>query len=178
MLRTSRVFFVLFTLLLMLVMAGGAFAQSFEIIWDSPLYGYGSGVFAATNSGEPAGTYLLTSGGGTQAGIGISLLGTIPGYGSNDNLIYPGSTPVVDLSGFSFTDGVIDYNISYNPPPNNVGLVECSSVTLNNPTCYYTLPQTPLTYLKINATPEPSTILLFLSGFGVLLILAGRKLTT
>jgi len=151
----------------MLVLAGGAFAQSFEIIWDSPQYGYGSGVFTTSGGSSP---FTLTSVTGTQAGTPITLL-PIGAFGSNNNLIYPGST-LVDTSGFSFSAGTTDFNISWLGGPS---YVECSSV--DNPTCYYTGVERPLTYLVVNPTPEPSTILLFLSGFGVLLILAGRKVT-
>jgi hypothetical protein len=152
----------------MLALAGVASAQTFDISWSSTAYGSGSAVFAATNDGS--GQYTLTSIiSGSQAGNPITLLG-VNVFGSNDNLLFPYTTPVVDISGFSFFDGTNDFNIS------TVGVyVECSSA--DNPTCYYTGVEVPLDNLTVT-TPEPSTILLLLSGFGALLILAGRKVTS
>jgi hypothetical protein len=158
----------------MFLLPKGTFAQSFEISWNGG-YGSGSGNFAATSSGQPAGTFLLTSiiGGGTQGGNPISLQG-VPGYGYNDNLITPNTPPLLDYRGFSIIDGTTgyDYNIysvggSYYECNSNVDGV-CEPFPTNGIL---------LSKFTITETPEPSTILLFLSGFGVLLILAGRKVT-
>jgi hypothetical protein len=160
----------------MFLLPKGTFAQSFEINWTGA-YGSGSGNFSATSSGQPAGTFLLTSiiGGGTQGGDPISLQG-VPGYGYNDNLIMPTSSPLLDYRGFSIVDGTTGYDFNiYSLGP---GLYyECSSNSDDgcNP---YPTNGIVLTSFTITETPEPSTILLFLSGFGVLLILAGRKVSS
>jgi hypothetical protein len=175
--RTTRILVVLSALMLTLILAGGAFAQSFDISWSTPEYGSGSGIFAATSSGEPAGTYLLTSIiSGSQNGDPITLLLPPNGYGGNDNLIFPTSPGLVDIPGFSIVAGGIDYNIYYYGGK----YYECSPLD-NSSNCYvgsgYPLNGSGAGDLTITATPEPSTILLFLSGFGALLILVGRKVS-
>jgi hypothetical protein len=159
------------SLVLMLVMAKGTFAQSFEITWDGG-YGSGSGNFSASNLG--GGTFLLTSiiGGGTQAGDPISLQG-VPGYAGNDNnLFFPGTSGFLDYEGFSIADGTSGYfyNIYYSGGTYH----ECNS---NVDDGCSTGAGVILSSFTVTPTPEPSTILLFLSGFGVLLILAGRRVT-
>jgi hypothetical protein len=168
--RATRILFVLFVSLLTLVAAGSAFAQSFEISWSTPAYGSGSGNFAATNEG--GGTYLLTSIiSGSQAGDPMTLL-PINGYGGNDNLVFPTATGLVDVPGFSIVAGGIDYNIY----DNGGTYYECSPLdNLLNCPVGSGHPMVGSGVLKITATPEPSTILLFLSGFGALLIFVARK---
>jgi hypothetical protein len=148
-------------------MARGTFAQSFEISWSGG-YGSGNGDFAASGGG---GTFTLTSAiNGAQAGDSFSLLGP-GGYGGNDNaLLFPGTPGLLDSAGFSIVAGGVDYNIYYSGGT----YYECSS-SVDGP-CETTA-GTVLTSFNVTPSPEPSTILLFLSGFGVLLILAGRKVT-
>jgi hypothetical protein len=165
MLRTSRILLVLFTLLFMLVMAGGAFAQSFDISWTGG-YGPGTGILSATNVGT---YFLVESLTGIQDGSPIGLLGT-GAYGSNDNRLYfPPTELLFDSSGIAFADGSSNrYNIY-----DNGGLYyECISTSTN---CEALGSGLKLGSLKITETPEPSTILLFLSGFGALLIVVARK---
>jgi hypothetical protein len=175
--RTSRILVVLSALMLTLFLAGGAFAQSFEITWSTPTseYGSGSGNFAATYDG--GGVYTLTHIiSGSQNGDPITSLLPPNGYGGNDNLIFPASPGLVDIPGFSIAAGGIDYNIYFYGGK----YYECSPLD-NSSNCYvgsgYPLSGGGAGDLTITATPEPSTILLFLSGFGALLILAGRKVT-
>lgn len=168
MLRKVRFLAVLSVLLLLLITANGTFAQTFDISWSSSAYGSGAADFTAMDQG--GGQFLLTSViDGSQAGNPISLL-AVNAFGSNDNLVFPSSSLLVDTAGFSFFDGTNDFNISYIGGTN---YVECSSA--DNPTCYYTGVEQPLDSLTVTPTPEPSSMLLFLAGMGLLLIVIARK---
>jgi hypothetical protein len=153
----------------MLVTARGVFAQTFDISWTGG-YGPGSGIITATNEGT---YFLVNSISGTQDGKSISLLG-LGAYGGNDNrLYYPPTGLFFDSAGFGFKDGTSDYNIY-----DNGGLYyECDSSVTGISGCEALGDGVRLTELTVTTTPEPSTILLLLSGFGALLILAGRKVT-
>ena len=84
--------------------------RTFQLIQDGTPEFSGSGTLEASPTGNPNGSYLVSSITGTFYGLNISsLLATnqftaFPGPG-NDNLIYPGAAILVDSNGIAFEVG-------------------------------------------------------------------------
>jgi hypothetical protein len=163
-----RFAFVLGVLALSAAMAQTVRAdETFDITWTG---GYGPGSAVVTATDEGGGTFLVDSMSGTQNGASISTLDVPFFYGLNDNDIYPGSAPLVDVFGLAFDISGVDYNIFFF----NDQYVECVSTV--EPACLLTseeeeaLPLDSFTVTPATvAAPEPGSLLLLSLGLAGLL---------
>ena len=147
----------------LLAIPSSAFAQNYLISWSGP-FGAGSATVAATHDG--GGQFQITSmSNATQGGSAITLVNP-GGYGGNDNFIFPSyPAALTDNNGFSFTDGVNDYDIflPIQSITDQTGAIpntyyECTSAQSDCVGCPAPTCASPIAYLSV--TPAPVAVAL------------------
>jgi hypothetical protein len=156
----------------------------------------GSGTLE-TGPAEPNNGVLITGITGTWSTYTISGLVPAATFQSNDNILYPNSTPLLDSGGFAFLDsqGASFYvNISYGTLAGHTGYLAAQVASVetitqcdNQGNCTTTTsPHTVNTFIgtsdafsvaPINSstTPVPGTFALFATGIGGLGLLGWRR---
>ena len=120
------------------------------------------------------GTYQITGISGVQNGQTITGLIGPSGFAGNDNLLYAGS-PLLDIPGFSFVAGGIDYNVYYDGGPWGGSATSYYETTISGvlgKQVYFSAVEPPPGV----PTPEPSTSLFLGLGLFVVVLAARRKL--
>lgn len=194
--KAARFFTGLVVLLLVSITAKNTYGDTFDISWTG---GYGPGTAVLTTTNVPvAGTLTVTAIiSGTQNGLAISSLlpqcvfdpttmNCSPGYGGNNNFIYPSSfspgCPIafcaVDSMGVAFSVGSTDYNLFLN----TAGYAECSSavtacITISQVNLSVPVTSVTLTEVPASGVPEPSSLILLSVGLLVFVGAAWRKRT-
>lgn len=163
--RLPRIFAALFVVVLLGLGASAAKADTFSFTISG---GYSA---SGTLTTDPlsGGSYLITGISGSQDGDSITSLIPVNGFAANDNLLYP-TPPLLDIPGFSFVAGGVDYNVYYDGA--DFG---------GSATSYYETTVSGVLGSQVNfsvvPTPEPSTLLLFVVGL-VALVLWRRRIPT
>jgi hypothetical protein len=178
--NVARILGILSVVVLSLVVARPASAQTtFDLTWSGP-YGSGNAVLTATNEG--GGTYNVTAISGTQGAFSLTGL---TGYGGADNDIFPAAVSpsgIVDFAGLGFTDSTdTSFNIFYSTGQDgllNDTYYECNSTiatTCSGSNVTFGVPLTSISVSQVSATPEPSSTILFSTGLLAFVLLALKK---
>ena len=158
-----RFFVALFVSALLGLGASAAKADTF----DFTISGGHSATGTLTTDPVSGGSYLITGISGSQDGSSITGLIPVNGFAANDNLLYP-APPLLDLPGFSFVAGGIDYNVYFNG--GDFG---------GSATSYYETTVSGVLGSEVNfsvvPTPEPSSLLLFAIGLVAFAFFPRRK---
>ncbi|HWG17307.1 MAG TPA: PEP-CTERM sorting domain-containing protein [Acidobacteriaceae bacterium] len=128
----------------------------------------GSATVTATSSGN--GSFTIGSINGSGAGSGIALIAP-NGFQSNDNLLFPSASSVLDTKGFAFSDTV--GNTSFSVDVSQAVAGGYQAFFRDNDGNSATLPVT-LSLATAAATPEPASWALLATGA---LMLMGAGLT-
>ena len=144
-----------FALLSALTLPASAYAATFDFTATGSGGGFsGSGTFVATDDG--GGIYTITG----ISGTGITGLVGPGGFDSNDNLLFPTSTSLVDAHGFAFTD--VQGNTGFTVDIFSILSGGYDAYFLDNDGFSATLP---VTFSLVNtAVPEPGSLLLLATG--------------
>lgn len=164
-LRVSKLFLCLSGLLLLPGVASKAETFGFSAMGSGGGFS-GSGVLTAVNNGN--GSYSISAISGTGV---TSLLGTNTFF-TNDNLLFPGASRLVDVAGFSFNTFTGGQSFMVNIFSNLTGY-EALVLDADGD-----LTDTPVTFTlstNTSATPEPSTLALLGSGLMGIAGTAWRK---
>jgi hypothetical protein len=128
----------------------------------------GSATLTATSNGN--GSFTIGSISGAGAGSGIALIAP-NGFDSNDNLLFPSASSVLDTKGFAFSDTV--GNTSFSVDVSQAAAGGYQAFFRDNDGNSATLPVT-LSLTTAAATPEPASWALLATGS---LMFAGVALT-
>lgn len=126
----------------------------------------GSGVLTAANNGD--GSYSISA----ISGTGVTGLLATNTFFTNDNLLFPNASRLVDVAGFSFTTVTVGQDYMVNIFSNLTGY-EALVLEMNGD-----ITDTPVTFTlntNVSATPEPSTLALLGSGLIGVVGTAWRK---
>ena len=115
----------------------------------------GSGVLTAANNGN--GSYLISA----ISGTGVTGLLATNTFFTNDNLLFPGASRLVDVAGFSFTTLTGGKSFMVNIFSNLTGY---EALVLDGDGDITDTPVTFTLSTNASATPEPSTLALLGSG--------------
>jgi hypothetical protein len=172
--RKTRSLLVLCALLVMLLAAGHAYADTLDLTWTGA-YGPGNATLTATNDG--GGEYTVTGITGTQNGASITGL---VNYADADDLVFLSSAYYFNLAGISFAAAGTDYNLfTYTLPSLTNTYTECSSAVTacdTYPLDDEGLPIDTLSITKVSTgVPEPGSLFQLCAGLLVLGILVQRS---
>jgi hypothetical protein len=145
----------------------GTIAWSYSGDFDNNAATPDSGGGLLTYSAIGGGEFLVTGISGTFDGAAITSLltvGTCCSPPNNDNLLYLGGGPLLDLGGIAFSTAGADFNLYYG---NFGGLTQMAS------TPYADIATINAGY-GVFAVPEPSTVALFGIGLTGLFVLRRR----
>lgn len=124
-----------------------------------------TGTLTTEDVPQAGGGFLITGISGSADGFGGIALIPPSGFAGNDNLLFPGSDPLLSGSGFSFSAGGLLGNIFYSSDLSTYLLFGSANDTTGL-LGFGTFSITPVTDPGVPAVPEPGTWALMLLGFG------------
>jgi hypothetical protein len=158
-----RRLFAVFAVLGALAIPAAAHADTFDFSAIGSAGGF-SGAGTLTASPNGGGDFLITA----ITGTGVTGLFAPNGFNGNDNLLFPTASPTLDAHGFSFS-------AANGPDTFDVNLFNNGSgyfIFLTDEDNFNEI--IPVTFTLSAATPEPSTLLLLVTGL-VCVSSAARK---